>query len=73
MSARLPHPEEAKTPKEKNPAAVALGLLGGHKGGTTTAKNRTPAERSAAARHAARARWAKVAIDNAHSPTHNGA
>jgi hypothetical protein len=41
--------------KEKNPNAVALG----RDGGKATAKKLTKAERSASARRAARARWAK--------------
>lgn len=45
--------------EEKNPAAVALGKLGGRKGGKARAKNMTPEERSEAARKAAKARWAK--------------
>ena len=44
---------------EKNPAAVALGKLGGSKGGKARAKNMTPEQRSEAARKAAKARWAK--------------
>jgi hypothetical protein len=44
---------------EKNPAAVALGKLGGRKGGKARAANMTPEERSEAARKAAKARWAK--------------
>ncbi len=45
--------------KEKNPHAVALGKLGGAKGGRTRAAKLTPEERSASARKAALARWAK--------------
>lgn len=41
----------------KNPAAVALGKLGGRKGGKARAKKLTPEERSAIARRAAAARW----------------
>jgi hypothetical protein len=44
---------------EKNPAAVALGKLGGSKGGKARAKNMTKEERSESARKAARARWDK--------------
>ncbi len=44
---------------EKNPAAVALGKLGGSKGGKARAKNMTPEQRSESARKAAKARWAK--------------
>lgn len=41
----------------KNPAAVALGKLGGSKGGKARAANLTKKQRSEAARKAARARW----------------
>jgi hypothetical protein len=43
----------------KNPAAVALGRLGGLKGGKARAKSLTPGERSKAAQKAARSRWDK--------------
>ena len=43
----------------KNPAAVALGRLGGLKGGKARAKKMTKKERSEAARKAAQARWTK--------------
>ena len=46
-------------PKEKNPAAVALGRLGGLKGGRVRAAKLTPGQRSEIARRAARARWAR--------------
>ncbi len=45
--------------QEKNPAAVALGKLGGSKGGKARAKNMTPEQRSESARKAAKARWEK--------------
>jgi hypothetical protein len=49
----------ATNPKaKKNPAAVALGRLGGLKGGVARAKMLTPAERKESARKAALARWA---------------
>jgi hypothetical protein len=41
----------------KNPAAVALGRLGGVKGGVARAKKLTAEERSEIARKAASARW----------------
>jgi len=41
----------------KNPAAVALGRLGGKKGGKARAAKMTAKERSEAARKAAKARW----------------
>lgn len=44
----------------KNPAAVALGKLGGKKGAAVTNAKLTPDQRSASARRAARARWAKA-------------
>lgn len=43
---------------EKNPAAVALGRLGGLKGGKARAAKLTPEQRSEVARKAAKARWA---------------
>ena len=42
----------------KNPAAVALGKLGGVKGGAARAKALSPAKRKAIAKKAATARWA---------------
>ena len=47
-------------PKKKNPAAVALGKLGGVKGGRARAAKLSPEERKAIAQHAAKARWAKA-------------
>jgi len=46
--------------REKNPNAVALGKLGGSKGGKTRAARLSPEERSASARKAALARWARL-------------
>ena len=45
---------------EKNPAAVALGRLGGLKGGKARASKLTPEQRSEIARVAALARWKKT-------------
>jgi hypothetical protein len=42
---------------KKNPAAVALGRLGGLKGGPALAAKMTPAQRKAAGHKAALARW----------------
>lgn len=42
---------------EKNPAAVALGRLGGLKGGKARAESLTAKKRSAIAKRAAEARW----------------
>jgi hypothetical protein len=43
----------------KNPAAVALGKLGGAKGGNARAAKLSPAKRKQIARKAANARWLK--------------
>ena len=45
--------------KEKNPAAVALGRLGGIKGGEARAKKLTPEQRKEIAQKAAAKRWKK--------------
>jgi hypothetical protein len=49
-----PDPDEGK-----NPAAVALGRLGGEKGGKARAEKLTPEQRSEIARKAAQARWSR--------------
>lgn len=41
----------------KNPHAVALGKLGGKKGGDTRAQRLSPERRQQIAQHAARTRW----------------
>ncbi len=41
----------------KNPAAVALGKLGGAKGGKARAEKLSPAKRKAIAKKAAQTRW----------------
>lgn len=48
-----------RSTREKNPAAVALGLLGGRKGGLARAAKLSASRRSAIAKKAARARWGK--------------
>lgn len=53
---QAPKPEE----KEKNPAAVSLGRLGGLKGGKARADALTPKKRSQIAKKAAQARWAAL-------------
>lgn len=45
--------------KEKNPAAVALGRLGGLKGGKARAAKLSPKKRKAIAQKAAKTRWTK--------------
>ena len=50
--------EQPKTKApEKNPAAVALGRLGGKKGGAARDAALTPERKSAIAKKAAQARW----------------
>lgn len=44
---------------EKNPAAVALGRLGGKKGGPARARKLTAEQRREIAKRAAQARWEK--------------
>ncbi len=53
--------EASDTPADdgKNPAAVALGRLGGQKGGKARAKSLTAEQRSKIAKDAAKARWKK--------------
>ena len=46
--------------KKKNPAAVALGKLGGKKGGPARAAAMTPEQRSESARKAVMARWTRA-------------
>ena len=55
-----PEPEQPTTPEEtpgKNPNAVALGRLGGKKGGKARADKLTPERRREIARKAAATRW----------------
>ena len=54
-------PQESGT--EKNPAAVALGRLGGRKGGKARAAKLTPEQRKAIAEKAARSRWKKASVN----------
>jgi hypothetical protein len=54
-----PPPTEAHETEQKNAAAVALGRMGGLKGGKARAEKMTARQRSTAARKAAKARWAR--------------
>ena len=47
----------SRTQSKKNPAAVALGRLGGMKGGTARAQSLTPERRAEIAKAAAAKRW----------------
>lgn len=49
--------QQVTQPKEKNPAAVALGRLGGLKGGKARAEKLSPKKRSLIAKKAALSRW----------------
>lgn len=54
--------DEPETPAKedtRNPHAVALGRLGGVKGGKARAEKLTPEQRKEIAKKAARARWGK--------------
>lgn len=51
--------KETSTQSTKNPAAVALGRLGGLKGGKARAKALTKEQRTEIARNASAARWKK--------------
>ena len=53
-------PDLKKDGTPKNPAAVALVKLGGAKGGKARAAKLTKKQRSAAAKKAAAARWARA-------------
>jgi len=58
VAAATGQPRRAKkSTKRKNPAAVALGRLGGAKGGKARSAALTPEQRSEIARKAAAARW----------------
>jgi hypothetical protein len=58
LNAIAPDAEVAITKPEKNPAAIALGRLGGLKGGKARAAKMTAEELSNSAKKAAIARWA---------------
>jgi hypothetical protein len=51
------HAPQGTRVEGKNPAAVALGRLGGLKGGKARANKLSPEQRQAIARRAAAARW----------------
>jgi hypothetical protein len=57
--------EPKDPPREKNPNAVALGRLGGIKGGRARAERLTPEQRREIAKRAAQTRWARQSQDYA--------
>lgn len=59
LDAIVPDAEPQGAQHKKNPAAVALGRLGGLKGGKARAASLTKKKRSEIAKKAAAARWAK--------------
>jgi hypothetical protein len=54
-----PPPAQAPEGEQKNAAAVALGRMGGLKGGKARAEKMTARQRSMSARKAAKARWTR--------------
>lgn len=54
-----PITEDISPISKKNPAAVALGRLGGLKGGKARAAKLSPEQRSEIAKNAAKKRWSK--------------
>ncbi len=54
---------EATGERQKNPAAVALGKLGGKKGGAARAAKLSPGRRKEIARQAAQTRWKRKGPD----------
>ena len=52
-------PKKKDLPSKKNPAAVALGRLGGLKGGKARAEKLSAMKRNEIAKNAAKTRWSK--------------
>lgn len=61
--------EDMAQPPVKNAAAVALGRLGGMKGGKARAAKLTPEERKAIAKKAAAKRWGSRPSSDAQKPS----
>jgi hypothetical protein len=60
LTEQPPQHKPAKAPpRQKNPAAVALGRLGGKKGGPARRDKLSPEQRVEIAQKAAKARWGK--------------
>ena len=59
LDAIAPDADSKEKPPEKNQAAVALGRLGGLKGGKARAAKLSPEKRKAIAKKAAAKRWHK--------------
>ena len=59
LAASIVEQATERKPLEKNPAAVALGRLGGLKGGRARANKLSSGKRKEIAKKAAQTRWAK--------------
>jgi len=59
LAASIVQQATADLPKEKNPAAVALGRLGGLKGGKARAEKLSASTKRRISRLASKARWGK--------------
>ena len=59
MEAATDESPQVEEPSDKNPHAVALGRLGGQKGGKARADKLTPERKKEIAQKAAKARWEK--------------
>ena len=66
VAARVVSTVTGTADKQKNPAAVSLGKLGGKKGGPARAAKLSPKRRRQIAKRAAKARWLS------HSKTNTG-
>ena len=67
LDAVVPDAEPPKAEKKKNPAAVALGRLGGLKGGKARAAKLTAEQRKEIAKKAALSRWKRSPSSEASS------
>jgi hypothetical protein len=61
IAARIVAQTTEEPPRVKNPAAVALGMLGASKGGKARAEGLSAARRKEIAKKAAQKRWGKKA------------
>lgn len=68
LDAVVPEGDHPEAEPEKNPAAVALGRLGGLKGGKARAEKLSSEQRAAIAKKAAKSRWGKRASRDTDGP-----
>jgi len=64
LAASIVEQATSESTNEKNPHAVALGRLGGLKGGLARAKRLTPEQRAEIAKKAAQTRWARESVEH---------